>query len=198
MSNRLVFNPEDHSYLLNGSRVPSVTQALGVMDAFRDVPEYRLELGRARGTTTHLVCEYYDRKQLDERTVDPIIVPYFEAWKKFKKDFGFSFPKIETKVYSTKYRFAGTLDRIGKDKSGELYIIDLKTGSALSAITALQIAAYQFAWNEMFPGKKIKKRLGVLLMPSGNYRVQAYTEKGDLNLFFAALSIYNFKAKNHI
>jgi hypothetical protein len=192
MQNKLTFNPEIHEYLLNGSRIPSVTQALQVLNPLSGIPLDRLESAREFGIAVHLACELYDLNNLDEVNLDPNLQPYLEGWMLFKDDMNFKPLRVEERVYSVKYRFAGTVDRIGEDLS----ILDIKSGSELTEIVGLQTAGYQLAYNEMNPKNKSKKRLGVLLTPAGTYKIQEYKNKNDANVFLSALSITNWKERN--
>tara|TARA_Y100000310_G_scaffold344943_1_gene460661 strand:- start:4428 stop:5186 length:759 start_codon:yes stop_codon:yes gene_type:complete len=55
----------------------------------------------------------------------------------------------EVMVYSAKYRYAGTVDAVGRTKDGQLILLDWKTSNGLYKETALQLAAYCQAYCEM-------------------------------------------------
>lgn len=103
------FEAEGHRY---GSGLESVTTILkeeGIIDTrFYD------DWSRDRGSMIHLATAYDDRGELDESTLDPVIAPYLEAWRRFKRESGFIPEKIEVPGMSTAYRYAGTPDRIGE------------------------------------------------------------------------------------
>jgi hypothetical protein len=100
---------------------------------------------------------------------------------------------IEKPVYSLRYRFAGTPDRIGA--LNKLAIVDIKSTLELSPATALQTGGYEIAYNE-FHKEPIKERIAVLLTANGKYKIEPYKDKNDINVFLAALSVYNWKKGN--
>jgi hypothetical protein len=192
--NNLTFNAEDHSYYLDGVRLPSVTQILrgvGLID-FSHVPPERLEASMKFGTAVHRACELYDFNNLDEASLDPALRPYLDAWIKCRKDTMMIIEAIEEKVVSVKYRFAGMLDRrVVMDKCG---ILDIKTSVDISPATKLQLAGYELAYNEMAGNKNRScRRWVVLLKDDGTYKIEEHKNKGDANIFLSVLSIYNFK-----
>ena len=71
----------------------------------------------------------------------------------------------ELTVYSTKKKFAGTLDCVAK-VNGKMFLIDFKSSKAYYAEMALQLAAYRYALKERRPDLKIRgmavMRLGKL------------------------------------
>lgn len=117
-SEGLVFNEADHSYFLDGVRVPSVTGILKaegfIDDRFFD------EWSRDRGSMVHLATHYDDLGELDEDSLDPVIVPYVEAWRRFKRESGFIVEASETGLASRVHRYAGTLDTRGYFPAGTL------------------------------------------------------------------------------
>jgi hypothetical protein len=192
----LTFDPIKHKYKWNGVEVPGVTSILkdvGIID-YSNAPEKAMEYGKERGTAAHEATRLYDKGELEivETLELPVWRPYLDAWIAFKKDTGFSFVEIEQPLYSQKYGFAGTVDRVGT--MGALAILDIKTGVTIPAWTAIQTAAYEIAYNE---GKKVaektKKRYGVLLKNDGKYSIKEYKDKTDVAVFLSALSVYNYK-----
>lgn len=188
MENKLVFDEIKHEYFLNGAKLPSVTKVLqgaGVID-LSGIPLDKLEVARQRGIDVHSACELYDLNNLQEGYSNP----YLDAWIEFRRDTGFMPLEIEKFVYSARYRFAGTPDRVGM--LNKLTIVDIKTSEDLSPATALQTAGYELAYNEM-NGNKAKERVAVLLTAEGKYKIEPYRDKNDINVFLAALSIHNWK-----
>jgi hypothetical protein len=89
--------------------VTSILKAEGLIDTrFYD------DWSRDRGSMIHLATHYDDMGELDEETLDPVIRPYLEAWRKFRKESGFVPEVIEVPMMSINYRYAGTPDRIGQ------------------------------------------------------------------------------------
>lgn len=112
------FTADGHIYTLNGLRLPSVTGILKdegfIDDRFFD------DYSRDRGTFVHLATHLDDTGDLDEDTIDPVIMPYLEAWRRFKEESGFIVEQSEISLANTTYNYAGTIDRIGHFPSGSI------------------------------------------------------------------------------
>jgi len=112
------FNQEGHIYTAGGYALESVTTVLkqeGCIDA-----RFYTEEARQRGTLVHLATHLDDMDDLVEDSVDPVIVPYLEAWRKFKRETGFVVEVSERHMMSSVYKYAGTPDTIGRFPSGTL------------------------------------------------------------------------------
>lgn len=121
----LEFSEEGHCYKLSGVSIPSVTQVLqtaGLVD-FSRVPLDVLEAARRFGTAVHKACELLDKGTLDERSLDPNLWPYLDAWSDFKKDYKPEFIEIEKPICSITYRVAGTPDRIAESNKRRRYAV---------------------------------------------------------------------------
>jgi len=94
-----------------GRVYPSVTTILKA-EGFINTAYYD-DWSRDRGSMIHLATAYDDQGELDEETLDPVIIPYLEAWRRFRKESGFIPEQIEPPMMSTAYKYAGTPDRIG-------------------------------------------------------------------------------------
>ncbi|MBW2646974.1 MAG: hypothetical protein JRE23_12535 [Deltaproteobacteria bacterium] len=182
MTTKLIFDPKRHEYTVGGVRLPSVT---GILNEVFQPKNYAEEYHLTRGKYAHLATELYDKGELDESTIDDTILPYLEAWRKFRTETGFVPEEIELKLYSETLRFAGTLDRIGTLGTDKI-LLDIKTGAGFG------MARYQTAGYEILYGKKLK-RYGVLLTAEGKYKIQPFKDKTDGNVFRACLTVYNVK-----
>jgi hypothetical protein len=140
-----------------GRLYPSVTTILKA-EGFINTAYYD-DWIRDRGSMIHLATAYDDAGELDEENLDPVILPYLKAWRRFRKESGFVPEQIEPPMMSTVYRYAGTPDRIG----------DL-------------------------PGRI--KRAAVELHDDGTYKLIPFTDRQDVNLWLAALSVHNWKINN--
>ncbi|MFA5409739.1 MAG: hypothetical protein WC343_13290 [Bacilli bacterium] len=112
------FDEESHTYRYEGVKLPSVTGILKA-EGFIDARFYD-EFSRQRGTAAHLACHYDDLGILDESTIDPVILPYLSAWRKFRAESGFVVTVSEAPLMSAAYRFAGKPDAIGTFPSGRI------------------------------------------------------------------------------
>jgi len=186
MPNELQFDPDTHTYTINGRRLISVTQALAIADDRRMVDPYYLE----RGRILHKACEYLDRDELDLETLDDQIRPYFLAYVKFQEDTGFKPDLIELRLSHLTYLYAGTIDRIG-DLNGNHVLIDLKSGAPAKA-DPLQLAAYwELARVNTIP---IKRLFDLYLHDDSTYRlVEVVKPKLLLPVFLSALTLTRWR-----
>lgn len=143
----LIFDAESHTYTLGGVKLPSVTtvlSAVGLYD-FDFVPAETLRIAAERGKIIHCCIEWYEQGELDESSIDPELAGYFESYLRMK-DAGLLPDKpsaIEKRLYSAKYKYAGTLDQM----FGSDWINDIKT-TLPGAEHGLQLSAYWLAEHE--------------------------------------------------
>lgn len=76
------FNKEHHIYTLDNTIIPSVTQVLPRI--FFNKDPYYMELG----SLVHSCIELYNKNDLIEDALDPVLTPYLEAYKSFIKENG--------------------------------------------------------------------------------------------------------------
>ena len=186
----LAFDERAHRYTLDGVQLPSVTTVLqhaGLVDyGFLNAEDRArcLERGRA----VHVATEQDDAGELAEASVPPEIRGYLEAWRAFRWDYEFLPRLIEHRVCHRQYRYAGTLDRVGRVRDGTEVILDIKTGAAPDCVR-LQLAAY----NACLPHPRTRLRRCVELHPEGIYRVIGFETSDytrDLNEFLRALKTF--------
>jgi hypothetical protein len=226
----LTFKPNPiHEYYWNGVRVPSVTEILddvGIVD-YSSIPFGVREMALQRGSDVHTATHYDDENDLEfdeelwlaneigyereyQRTgrgVAPTRAGYVAAWRKFRRETGFTPDLIEHKGYNEAYRFAGTLDRMGTYLAPSVYspvnevrtiqasqpdiLIDIKCGDA-PQWTRLQLAAYA----SFFQSPRRFTRVAVELHKDNTYRLFRWEGKdwqADFNAFVACLMVYNMK-----
>jgi len=186
---KFLFREVDHTYWLGKERLPSVTEIL------RDVgfsnPYADSESARLRGKYVHEATALYDRGRLDESSLDPVIVPYVGAWKRFVQDTAFRPRLIEHSGYHAGLRYAGTLDRVGLLGNKRMVLLDIKSG-AVGAATRLQTAGYL--------GITIKpcvERYAVELRATGQYSLHGpWVDSEDYAVFLACLRMFNWKQRH--
>jgi hypothetical protein len=201
ISEKLTFDQEKHEYFYEGKKVPGVTRLLqdyGLID-FTGVPKERLEFKSALGTAVHYAISLHNQDDLDEDSMSEEIKPYFLAYKKFCEVHKYEATHTELRLYSKKWRFAGTMDSQGlfnyKGKEVES-IIDWKCVYKGYPSANIQTAAYELLFNENFPEVKSKKRFNLILKPTANYEIVECADPGDRNIFLACLTLHHWKERN--
>lgn len=194
----LLFEPDAHEYKYRGLDVPSVTTILNPLYNFDGIPKDHVEYARLRGQAVHKACELYDQNDLDIDSLDPVIVPYLEAWIKFKADTGFIVHTAEKQLVHPTYRYAGCIDRLGHmGMTGKDSVLDIKCVAKLSPITGLQIAGYK-ALAELDKSAKYEDRYSVRLKNNGQYELKHYDSPDDFRVFLSLLNIFNWRKKHAI
>lgn len=186
------FIESEHKYILNGKTLPSVTSLI----PFNYIGDntYQME----RGLYLHKAIELYHHDDLIEETLDEVLRPFFEAYKKFQKEC----PDIQG-------------------------IIDVKSGSP-HPCNALQIAAYTLLVNEGTPireidkypiyevphfhstygfagtpdivtEKPIKKGYILYLKNDSTYRLEEVKDiRKNINVFLSFLTCWKFKKEHNL
>ena len=191
------FDAERHIYLVHGMPVPSVTQVLhsaGLSADYSMVAPEVLERKRIIGEYVHKASQYLDEGCLDLETVDPEIHGYLAGYEKFIKDSGFRPDLIEGRLVGriNGMLCGGTIDRTGL-MAGKLWIIDLKCIDRLYPSFALQTAGYELLLPKpVVPPFKYDRAI-LQLRRDGSYKLTAYSDLADFDVFRAALVMTAWK-----
>lgn len=186
----LIFREEDHTYWLNGRQIPGVTRVLKPLIGYEGVQAWMLERKSAIGRAVHRATELWDADDLDEESLDPILRPYLDAYKRFFDHVKPKWNRTESKLYHARFGYAGTLDREGLI-SDVPAVVDLKCTVDISPAVGAQTAAYAEALGD---GLK-RERFALQLRPDGTYRLEPMKDASDFQTFLACLSIHNFKER---
>jgi hypothetical protein len=179
------------------SRVTEILRTAGLID-FSGVPPDVLEASRQFGSAVHKMIELWHENTLDEKSLDPNLVSYLNAWKCVWADFIHvgSCAWTEKPLESKKHKFRGTPDAILKIED-RFELFEIKTSARLETWVAIQTAGYEILHNENYPKYKIHRRYGVRLCPekSPPYEIKQYKDKSDLAGFLHCLYVCNLKKR---
>jgi hypothetical protein len=193
MSATFQFVPEEHAYIQNGIRVPSVTQILelvGIVD-YSHIPDSILDRKAEIGTAAHAAAHYYDEGDLDLNSVGEEASPYVTAWMKFRAETNFKPDLIEYRgianVDGMEYGY--TLDRVGTFQ-GRPHLLEIKCTAAVEISWGPQTAAYELALRPTT--KQALRRMAVHLKPNGNYSLIELGDTKDYQIFKWALGLVHW------
>lgn len=210
---KLVFRESDHTYWYGepdvGVLLCSATQFLkegGLIDT-----TYYTAGSAEKGTFIHKATELHDRPDMElvEDDLDPVIVPFLNAYKKFTYQCKPKWRGIEMQLADPQLGIAGTVDRVGTmTPPGGIYskpervVLDIKSGSPQDW-HALQLACYQHlvtkdlllsgAASPINSSKPLVERYVLYLRKSGNYKVQKFSNLNDISVCMAALKIAQWR-----
>lgn len=175
MNHRIDFDEATHIYMVNGKKVPSVTEILAPLHrSYDNLNPSVLDYARQRGTAVHLACQAID--QGDEPDIDDETEGYISAYLDWLNLYDPIWVGIEKRVFCEEGWFAGTLDRVGYI-GDDAVIVDIKTSQPTREAylsVCLQTIAYAMATaseNGFKRGYLEYKRYGLFLMKDGKYRL---------------------------
>lgn len=185
----ITFDAEHHKYTDNGVNIPSATTILAAagLPDLSMIPAATLQWKAELGTMVHFATELDDLSELDEDSLDERIVPYLEAYRRFKSESGFEIIDMEKMVYDPVLKYAGKLDRFGI-LNGKRTLLDIKTGMFDPLSVGPQTAAYSGAYTELKCN-----RYALQLKDDSTYKLHRLNDPNDFNIFLSALNIYKWK-----
>jgi hypothetical protein len=198
----LSFEEQEHVYQWDGKVVPSVTQILTPINNLDGIPPHILEHARERGVAVHKACELFDFGQLDESTLDPVLVPYLEAWKMFLHTWGAEVELAEHRMFHQGKSYAGTVDRIirAKKKARRFerrYLADIKATFAHVESVGPQTAGYLDMWNHEYPDETISNRLSIRLKNDGKFEAVPLKDRSDLRTFQSCHAVWKWRNSHY-
>ena len=162
------------------------------MVCYEGIPDAVLNRKAEIGTAAHAASFYYDEGDLDESSVDPVVLGYVNAWKRFRRESDFEREFIEYRGVSEVdgMKYGWTLDRTGplfKRRS----LLELKCTANVEPSWGPQTSAYEMAVRRIgnYAGP-FRRRIAVWLKPNGTYRLISYGEVQDFQIFKLALSCH--------
>lgn len=140
---QLLFFDQEHRYVLDGEELPSVSELCRFIsrEIYENVEQWRLDAAAERGTAVHKATEILDK--YGSVDAENAIVPYVQAYLKFRKEHTADWQKIEFATHHPVDRYAGTVDRYGI-VDGFLSILDIKTSYTIHApLCSAQLNLYR-------------------------------------------------------
>lgn len=201
---QLDFEPQTHTYRVDGLVVPSVTQLLddaGLTPDYSVISPTVLAHARHRGIHVDACCDLLDQDELDWSSVHPEALPYVEAWARFCADTDYLPACSQVPLYHPEYGYAGTADSIGT-LGGQWAVVERKATQKMAATYALQTAGYAQPglWVAPPGGGPLAPaawpapaRLGVQLRRDGSYLVVPYEDAEDLGAFLGVVALYRWR-----
>lgn len=154
----VVFEPEHHTYTLNGKQLSGVTAIVKWLfpDTYAGIPEYVLNMAADHGTLIHSKCELADSMGIVD---EPIVKEY----QRIIKDAGLQVALSEYLVSDEK-DIASSIDKVFTDDS----LGDIKTTSKVhEANVQVQLSIYAYLY-ELQTRRKANK-LYLIWLPKPQY-----------------------------
>ena len=192
------FEPKEHRYFgPNGEVYTSVTQAMRIYTekAYEGIPKETLKRKAELGTAVHLATEYYDEDDLDIGACNPKLIPYIDAYARFKEEIKPEIIFKELRLIHPRRFYAGAIDRV-VFLDDSFWIIDLKTTRLLYEFVGIQLAAYAELLNANLECPIPFKRAALQLKDDGTYVFSKHEADDDWYAFLACLTLNNWNI-NH-
>lgn len=129
--------------------------------------------------------------QFTDSRVESAVMAYLD----FERSRKVRYLESERKVYSPTHGYVGTLDRL-VEVDGVVGIEDLKTSNGWRSEYSVQIAAYEMAYMEEFPGVQINRRIGVMLSKDDAkfevIELPLERRDADFKAFLGALDVFRW------
>ena len=186
----LLFDPETHTYTLDGKEIPSVTQLVEIYSTAKVEEDSDLELtfesAAERGTLLHGYLEHrLTGGEIEDYEIPVAYSGYVEAIELFLSEHELEPMLIETPMCSASMRnilneimfFAGTPDYVG-GFDGNLAILDWKF---VSQIQKAKVGAQLCGYNGLCEDNGIypEKLYCVQFLPTGEYRLYPVEKSRD-------------------
>lgn len=171
------FHEDEHMFLLDGKRLPSVTELLGPLqeELFKAIAPSVLKAAADRGTAVHEICEAMDYDLDYEDLIAPDLVPFVDAYDDFLMDHDVEWLGIETPVHFFE-QYAGIVDRFGYI-DGKPAVLDIKTVQSPAVEQKVAVSCQLYAYD-----RAIKACFNCFDRPAEHYAL--YLKKdGSYKLF---------------
>lgn len=192
----LLFDEPSHTYTFNGKQVPGVTTILKPAYDLSGIPPQVLARKAAIGKAAHRATELDDEGILDEDTVHPLVRPYLEAYRKWRREMAVEVLTSEQMVYHPRMSYAGTFDLTARLR-GKAWLIDKKCTADISPVWAIQTAAYR----EAHPDRDSLTPAALHLSPDGSYTWLPYDKPAhaaDFGVFAGLVSFHHWRTNKGV
>ena len=160
----VVFNPEHHTYTLNGQMLSGVTPIIVWLfpDTYRGIPQAVLDMAADRGKMVHSKCELYDSMGILPSEEDSEFRQAVKEYAMLTKDHQVLCSEY---LVSDEHRIASAIDKVFADDS----LGDIKTTSKVHGLNVqVQLSIYAWLYEKMNPEHKVP-HLYLIWIPKPQY-----------------------------
>lgn len=197
----LVFDAFLHRYTVGERELPSVTSILREAKLSDFSAPHFTEAVRMRGQLVHAAIALDNEGDLDFDTLDPVLVPYIEGWRRYLSESGAVVEHFEKAVCDLSAGYAGTLDAVVLEPNSRpgptrRTVLDIKP--ALYPSVGPQVSAYLRCARGLYDGPVLFQRAALVLPGNGSYRREPLTDPTDEPTFLAACRIFHWRAAHGV
>lgn len=155
----VVFNPEDHTYILNGKQLSGITSLLDrqlFKDKYLGIPDEILKKAAERGTFIHECCELADEGI-------PVTGEEVENYLKLKEKYNLRFEMSEYLVSDNEH-VASCIDKVYRYDDTTFFLGDIKTTYKLNKEYVMwQLSIYAYLFEIQNPGARVSSIFAIWL-----------------------------------
>lgn len=168
----LLFDEASHTYSVDGSVVPSVTDICAPLTIGKYPNVGSVSAAAARGSRIHELCALYDMDALPDE-IEIELIGYIQAWIRFCRDYKPQWLWIERQLYADNdgAPFAGTVDRVGIIDGFPL-VVDIKSAASLDRAAKVSLVCQMRGYKKLCRQNGINVEgagLGVQVKKDGTY-----------------------------
>ena len=167
--NDLRFFDKGHIYMMDGDRIPSVSDLCRFIsrEVYGDAPGWAMEAAAERGTAVHKATEALDKT--GAASIDSDWAGYLEAYRRFLMEHEVEWELIEHPDWHEEHRYAGTIDRYGR-VDGIKTLIDIKTARKVQKpLYGASMNLYRMIQESR--GRPVERLLILHLKKDGTYKL---------------------------
>ena len=160
IKSQVVFNPDEHTYMLGNKELSGITSVIGRQlfpDKYRDVPEDVLRKAAERGTMIHSICELVDDMGITHDSDEA------QGYKELKDDWGLRYECSEYLVSDNEH-YASCIDKVYRENDTDFTLGDIKTTYVLDKESVRwQLSIYAYFFELQNPGCNAVRLIGIWL-----------------------------------
>lgn len=160
IKSQVVFNPDEHTYMLGDKELSGITSVIGRQlfpDKYRDVPEDVLRKAAERGTMIHSICELVDDMGITHDSDEA------QGYKELKDDWGLRYECSEYLVSDNEH-YASCIDKVYRENDTDFTLGDIKTTYVLDKeYVRWQLSIYAYFFELQNPGCNAVRLIGIWL-----------------------------------
>ncbi len=157
MKSSVVFNEENHTYMLGEKQLQGITGMISRQlfpDKYKDVPDFVLKRAAEKGSLIHAQCQFVDATGLPPESIEA------ENYLKERTKAGYKAFANEYTVSDNEY-FASNIDCVW-EKAGRICLGDIKTTLHLDEeYLSWQLSIYAYLFELQNPLLKVDKLFGI-------------------------------------
>jgi hypothetical protein len=188
---RVIFDPEAHTYTLDGVLLRGITGMIESQlfpDKYSGIPDYVMKKAADRGHFVHEVCELVDDLGVSHESEEA------KNYQNLKEIYGLNYEASEYLVSDNEH-FASCIDKVYRESETDFSLADIKTTYRLDReYVRWQLSIYAYLFEMQNPGCRVVRLFAIWLRgsTSGLVEVERISDAVVASLMAAEVSGMQF------